>query len=161
MEKQNVRVVLRKLAALGVVWFLSVVPAMGVDDPPATVMLDTLQDLYEPVEFDHEMHMDGYDCETCHHHTTGNGTTHHVCGRCHANTFPSEEVGCIKCHGATAQSAEKGAPALYHIDKPGLNGALHLQCVGCHRQEGGVIRCSGCHALSVAGKKRFHLKNTD
>lgn len=144
-----------------IVWLLSAVTTMGMDDPPATVVLDTLQELYEPVEFDHEMHMEGYDCETCHHHTTGNGTEHPVCGRCHANTLSSEEVGCIKCHGATTHSVEEDIPTIYHIDKPGLKGALHLQCIGCHRQEGGTIGCRGCHELTDAGRKRFHLETTD
>lgn len=150
-----------------VVWLmLCGLPAAGMDadDAPASVTIDYLQELYEAVTFDHQTHADMYDCSACHHHTAGTGSQSENCKKCHALSAASDDVSCSGCH-----IYKKPAPAraenqttdtvVYHIDKPGLKGALHLQCLGCHQAENGPTGCQECHTFTPAGRKRFALKN--
>lgn len=136
--------------------------AMEIEDAPESVQLDHLQRLYEPVEFDHLMHAEVFACSICHHHTTGGGTQEPACLKCHAGSGAADEVACSACHPAKGMAI--GLPARspvngrYHIDQPGLLGAFHLQCLGCHRVESGPIGCQDCHSLSPAGIKRFNPK---
>ena len=74
--------------------------AMDIDEAPTGVTIDYLQELYEPVNFDHQMHAETYACNACHHHTTGDGTQDETCGKCHAN---SEAVGVVSCSGCHQQ----------------------------------------------------------
>ena len=152
------------LTVLLIVWLVSPAPragAMDVDDAPESVTLDYLQELYEAVEFDHGMHTDMFTCSACHHHTTGETPANDSCSRCHANPEPADDVACSGCHeqnqtGITPSS--DGTSNLYHIDKPSLKGALHLQCVGCHESESGPVGCFDCHSFTPAGEKRFKIK---
>lgn len=132
--------------------------AMDAADAPDSVTLDRLQHLYKAVEFDHRMHAESFDCAACHHHTAGGGTRAPGCTKCHADSPEAAEVACSSCHAASGPAV--GNPAgpdgnRYHIDRPGLLGALHLQCLGCHRAESGPLGCEECHALSPAGARRF------
>ncbi len=157
----------RKINILApVVWLiLSVLPASGMDaeEAPASVTIDYLQDLYVPVVFDHQMHSDMYNCNACHHHTTGTGTESDNCKKCHAASAASDDVSCSGCHkhstGAPAAAGNHTDDFIYHIDKPGLKGALHLQCLGCHLSEDGPTGCEDCHDFTAAGRKRFAVKN--
>lgn len=133
--------------------------AMEAADAPEAVTLDALARLYEAVEFDHRMHADSFACAACHHHTTGGGSQQPGCSRCHADSGEAGEVACSACHlaegpvaGRPTAEAEAGR---YHIDRPGLLGALHLQCLGCHRTEGAATGCEDCHAMNDEGRKRF------
>jgi len=144
----------------GVLVTVVTLPAMAMDaeDAPETVSLDVLQRHYETVEFDHRMHADGFECASCHHHSTGGGTRQPVCVKCHADSPEAAEVACSACHPAEGpvigREGEKPENR-YHIDTPGLLGALHLQCLGCHRTEGAAVGCEDCHRLSRAGVERF------
>lgn len=137
--------------------------AMESDDAPTTVTIDYLQDLYAAVEFDHHMHAENYACNTCHHHTTGAGAQNERCAKCHADSGLADDVSCSGCHQrkevtptALAKQPEK---TVYHIDKPAIKGALHLQCLGCHQAEGGPTGCQDCHAFTAEGRKRFAVHN--
>ena len=139
------------------------IKAMDADEIPSPLTLDRLQKLYEPVSFDHQMHAESFGCNACHHHTTGDGSQDSSCMRCHADSAAAAEVSCSACHAQdlTAKApatADKGTIS-YHIDKPSLLGALHLQCLGCHRAESGPTGCQDCHAMTDAGKKRFALQD--
>ncbi len=141
-------------------------PAMGMDadDAPETVKIDYLQELYEEVTFDHQTHVDMYDCSSCHHHTAGTGPQNETCEKCHAGDAASDDVSCSGCHEKTIPPIgpvikNPQETSLYHIDKPDLLGALHLQCLGCHQADDGPTGCRDCHAFTEAGKKRFRLKN--
>ncbi len=145
---------------------LSSLPALGMtaEDAPATVTIGYLQELYETVSFDHQTHSEMYECSSCHHHTTGTGTQSETCKMCHAAARASDEVSCSGCHIHKKTSASSAAnsttdTARYHIDKPSLKGALHLQCLGCHRSENGPVGCQDCHSFTSAGRKRFALEN--
>jgi hypothetical protein len=150
-----------------IVWImLCFLPAysMDADDAPESVTIDYLRDLYEPVIFDHQTHSDMYDCSACHHHTAGTGTQSEKCKKCHASSGASDDVSCSGCHKQkinASDPAENHATDInsYHIDKPGLKGALHLQCLGCHQSENGPTGCQECHPFTPAGRKRFALKN--
>jgi hypothetical protein len=139
-------------------------PVQGMCDqePPESVVLDYLHELYEPVHFDHQMHSEMYDCCSCHHHTTGDGVANKTCERCHSGSVPLEDVSCSGCHqykntGTPSQAVPAKGP-LYHIDKPDLKGALHLQCLGCHQSENGPTGCQECHEFTPEGRTRFALK---
>jgi hypothetical protein len=129
---------------------------------PEQVTLDSMAVLFEGVEFDHDMHTElGEDCSACHHHTTGTGTTDERCLRCHADSDEVEEVGCSDCHLANPFSAEniyKEALDRYqfHIDTPGLKGAYHWNCVGCHEEMDGPTDCEDCHARTPQGDAFYH-----
>ncbi len=142
-----------------ILWCTLPVRAMEKDDAPTAVTLDYLEELYAAVTFDHQMHAEGFACASCHHHTTGGGSQDESCRRCHADSGAADDVSCSGCHKqglpAKTTASDQKEKSLYHIDKPGLLGALHLQCLGCHRTEGGPSACQDCHALSPAGKKRF------
>jgi len=138
--------------------------AMNADDAPETVTIASLQELYEAVTFDHRMHIDLYDCSSCHHHTTGTGAHGARCEKCHAEAAATTDVSCSSCHeidAAIASPATKSAAGTnrYHIDIPVLKAALHLQCLGCHRDENGPMGCRECHGFTAAGKKRFAIKD--
>ena len=137
--------------------------AMDIDEAPTSVTIDFLQDLYGPVDFDHQMHAESYACNACHHHTTGDGTQDNTCAKCHANSAAADDVSCSDCHQqnktATVSHASPTEGTSYHIDKPGIKGALHLQCLGCHQTDDGPTGCQDCHAFSQAGRKRFAVRN--
>lgn len=141
------------------------IPASGMEaeDAPTTVTIDYMEELYEAVDFDHQTHSEMYDCSSCHHHTTGDTPQEQTCRKCHANSEASEDVACSACHKQnrtiSSPAAKSTDPFIYHIDIPGLKGALHLQCLGCHRSEGGPVGCRECHDFSPAGRKRFVLNN--
>lgn len=92
---------------------------------PRLVILDELESRYLPVPFDHEGHAGMADmaggCAACHHYTPEG----------------LEHPACKTCHSIEASEAE--------IHMPGLKGAYHRQCMGCHREWSGETRCGVCH----------------
>ena len=139
-------------------------PGLAMDqmDAPETVTIDTLANLYKPVEFSHKRHAKLARCKDCHHHTTGQEDMDPNCIRCHAHSPEASTVSCKDCHTQKQfypeqVTAAAGNPNLYHIDKPGLKGAYHLNCVPCHVKKNAPSHCEGCHALTDTGKQFFHL----
>lgn len=143
-----------------ILMFLSLLPdsVLSTDDPPDSITIDRLSELYQPVVFDHAMHLESYDCTTCHHHTTGDVTDNPACSRCHPSPGSKMKVGCYHCHLSGYCIDGKTKPVGYHIDIPGLKGALHLQCLGCHNKEGGPVGCTDCHAFTPPGEKRYQVR---
>lgn len=150
----------RKSAVMVVLSFLimifSLSPVIDVDgyELPEVVTIDILSELYEAVVFDHAMHEEMYSCGSCHHHTAGDEAQHENCKKCHAASAMFDDVSCISCHHQHTPP-EPLKKTIYHIDKLGLQGALHQQCVGCHTDESGPVGCTECHAYTLAGRKRF------
>ena len=73
------------------------------------------------VLFGHVEHIEDYgtdDCMTCHH-----------------NLEDDEIYNCSECHEDTGDD-----------DMPSRPDAFHLQCQGCHEDEGGPVECNSCHA---------------
>ncbi len=133
--------------------------AMSAEDAPESVEIDTLAELYGPVSFDHAMHTDVAQCSDCHHHTTGTDPTDPPCVKCHYGREEGETVSCTDCHAAEPFIQENlkklENPEIFHIDKPGLKGAYHINCLGCHQEVGGPTGCQDCHQMTEAGEKRF------
>jgi len=131
-------------------------------DLPDVVMLDKLANLYSGAEFDHEYHTEIIDdCTLCHHHSVGIPATDEKCIRCHNSENVLEKVACIDCHSAEPFSAQylsekEGMRDVYHIDKPGLKAAYHLNCLNCHVEMGGPEGCEDCHERTDQGDAFYH-----
>jgi len=138
----------------------ALVLSMDATDAPETVSIDIMSKLYGPVEFNHEMHADYASCQECHHHTTGDIVKDPNCARCHHNHDENDVVSCSECHAADRFNEKYlktlEDPKLYHIDKPGLKGAYHLNCIQCHEITSGPTGCVECHAMTEAGEKMFN-----
>jgi hypothetical protein len=97
----------------------------AAQESPKIIIIELLANLYGPVTFDHQRHaqMSGMesDCTLCHHHSTD--------GRMGS---------CQECHG--------GAANPQNMQQPGLRGAYHRQCLGCHREWNHESACEECHA---------------
>src|SRR3990172_988875 len=91
---------------------------------PDIIPLDKLVGLYEPVSFPHKLHADmekmGSGCMVCHHHNP-----------------PGRILSCGECHGGPSNPNNLG--------QPGLKGAYHRQCLGCHREWSHKTDCNICH----------------
>lgn len=89
---------------------------------PSVIVLGNTGSEYAPVPFDHQAHVTmgemGKGCETCHHFTSENSIT--------------------PCHDCHAEPKTFG--------QPGLKGAYHRQCLGCHSEWSHSNDCSKCHA---------------
>lgn len=130
-------------------------------DTPETVVIDALTQYYQPVEFNHQLHVDvAGDCSVCHHHTTGTGTTDQYCGKCHSKYEELVTVSCADCHSADPFSAEsihrQSQQDLFHVDMNGLKGAYHQNCLGCHSEMDGPTGCQDCHARTELGDKLYY-----
>lgn len=147
-------------AVLCVLQWLSPSAAMEAEDAPATVTIDYLKNLYEAVGFDHQLHTDMYQCNVCHHHTTGEPPAKKACRGCHDAPRSAAPVSCAGCHalGLTDREEEENPQQhAYHIDIPDFKGSMHLQCLGCHAADSGPTGCQECHAFTPEGRKRFSL----
>lgn len=126
--------------------------------------LGSIAQYYEPVQFDHELHVGliaDDECATCHHHTLGTPVLDPICQRCHENSQETEVVACRDCHPAKRFSAAYLASLeedinLFHQEKPGLQGAFHQKCLECHMEYGAPAGCQDCHARTEAGDKFYH-----
>jgi len=92
---------------------------------PDIRILDQIEDTEPPVRFNHKAHAEmvgmGNGCGTCHHYSP-------------VGAYPP----CSECHEKTPSNAD-------HLGKPGLNGAYHRQCMGCHREWSHDTKCVVCH----------------
>jgi hypothetical protein len=129
---------------------------------PDTVELDSLANHYSAVTFDHAMHVGvASGCVECHHHTTGGAPTDSNCARCHEGGGEAIAVACRDCHSSNRFSAEdlakiEGNQQLHHKGKPGLKGAYHQKCLGCHTAMGAPTGCQDCHTRNDEGDAFFH-----
>ena len=158
---QEVTQIIRVFRILGLVLlFVGNALAMDAADAPESVDIDTMALLYTAVAFDHAAHLDMAECAECHHHTTGEVPTESSCARCHDGSQEADTVACSDCHAARPFLHENLVklenPEIFHVDKPGLKGAYHLKCVGCHQDSGGPTGCQECHQMTEQGEKRFN-----
>ena len=90
-------------------------------DPPTKVKIDKMVNLYEATDFDHKMHTDVADnCKACHHKDD------------------PKSMACSGCH--KVELDEKNLAVI------GFKGAMHEQCMGCHKENGVADTCTSCHA---------------
>ncbi len=157
--------ILKIVGGIIVVMILSFAPQQGclAMEGPDSVEIDVLAQLYEPVTFDHAMHVDVTEdnCAACHHHTTGTPVDDEKCIKCHANSGEADEVACQECHSAKRFEADyldsiEADNTLHHTDKVGLKAAYHIKCMGCHEEMGAPTGCEECHARTEAGDKFYH-----
>ena len=123
--------------------------ASSVGPPMGYITIDRLSSRFAPVLFDHELH-DGYAaCVECHHHTLGEPPSDLACAACHRTGVTLRSTACVQCHPSDRfgkETGEQDSGGRYHIDTPGLVGAYHLNCIGCHEVIGtGPTDCEGCH----------------
>ena len=107
----------------------------GGEEPQGVIFLDMLSnvadatDHFGPVPFDHAGHAEWAEiaggCVLCHHHTP-EGAAHPACRTCHEVAFKHED-----------------------LRKPGLKGAYHRQCMGCHREWSHETKCKTCHVPRI------------
>ncbi len=98
----------------------AVVLADKASNAPETIVLKKLENLWQPVNFDHSMHVDvAENCTTCHHKPVGKNL---ACSECHKIPFDEKNLKVI-----------------------GLKGALHQQCMGCHKENKMDNSCDFCH----------------
>jgi hypothetical protein len=137
--------------------------AMNEMNAPEKMTINSLADLYTPVIFPHTWHTKMAGCKDCHHHTTGQQDRDPNCIRCHVQSREAGQVGCKDCHSKKQfypeQVTARDNPNIYHIDKPGLKGAYHLNCIPCHLEKNAPSHCEGCHALTDAGKQFFQVQS--
>jgi hypothetical protein len=81
-----------------------------------------------------------------------------LCAGCHHMTEKSAAKKipkCIVCHGLPFDPKEPG--------RPGIVGAYHRQCMGCHKtmgQKPQPLECAKCHA-EKKGKEKVQVKIPD
>ena len=98
--------------------------------PADVILLDMLSDVadakdhFGPVPFDHAGHAKWAEiaggCEVCHHYTPAT----------------AQHPKCVSCHEVAYRHED--------ISKPGLKGAYHRQCMGCHREWTHSTKCATC-----------------
>lgn len=135
--------------------------ARSTDQLPEVVELGRIVMFYDSVQFDHAGHLDLADgCASCHHHTTGSAPEKESCATCHRAGEPTATVQCADCHAVdpfTAEylAAQESGPQWFHVDKPGLKGAYHRNCLGCHERVGAPTGCQDCHPRNAEGDALF------
>jgi len=126
-----------------------------------SAVLRERNDDYEPARFSHRSHDNAYDgnCAVCHHRTAFHDPEDRVgqdmqelhammeirlgpaCSSCHGDMEDHQPEGCAHCHRLPNEADN---PA-----RPGLQGAYHRQCIGCHEGLPAASEvptdCSGCH----------------
>ena len=111
---------------------------------PEKVVIKELTERFEPVEFEHRKVYDALvknikgDKLAGYFHQSGAT----ICQGCHHNSPVSgQPPRCGSCHGKPFN--EK------YLHAPGIKGAYHRQCMGCHVEMGikkpANVECAGCH----------------
>jgi len=162
MKMSRKRKALCGLLVLLLLTCLSIGESMA--DGPEMVELGSIAQYYEPVEFDHEMHVgliESNECAICHHHTLGTPVLDPICLRCHVSSGETDSVACRDCHAAKRFNATYLAALeedihLFHVEKPGLQGAFHQSCLECHKKYEAPTGCQDCHVRTEEGDKFFH-----
>ncbi len=115
----------------------------SADLGPEIVMLDQVRGCYGTVRFEHLLHaqmsnMSG-GCVNCHHDADDK-----VEGAEPVTMTGPVIRPCRTCHETTS--------VVVTGDKPGLRGAYHRQCLGCHSDWAHENACGFCHADSTSVK---------
>ena len=94
------------------------------------------------VEFDHKTHADEYglSCGDCHHDENGEPL---------ADLKAGDPVqSCYECHDKDGRPRRDPAMSPEEWEKEQLKyyyGAIHENCMGCHKEMGGPKTCTECH----------------
>ncbi|MCP4714241.1 MAG: cytochrome C, partial [Deltaproteobacteria bacterium] len=114
------------------------------EDIPEKVIIKELEDKYGPVELPHRKIVrtlltnikDNKLADYFHN------KKYTICGSCHHNSPPSKKPPrCGSCHGAPFNEKD--------MFRPGIKGAFHQQCIGCHKtldlEKPKSVKCIDCH----------------
>lgn len=120
----------------------AVTATYGDADIPENVVIKDLAKQYDPVEFPHRkivkaLMKDISDDKLAMYFHSEAGT---LCQGCHHNTpVAKNPPRCANCHGAPFDETKPFVP--------GLLGAYHQQCIGCHENMGmkDPTNCTDCH----------------
>ncbi len=96
-----------------------------LDEAPVSITLGRQGATYAPVAFAHRAH--------AHMAETGEG-----CSGCHHYDQARPIQKCKNCHAVSRRRED--------LTKPDLKGAMHRQCIECHREWNPDGACSTCHA---------------
>jgi mono/diheme cytochrome c family protein len=115
---------------------------LPIEDIPEKVVLNKLEKKYQPVEMPHRKMVQSLvkrigDNKLAAYFHQSPGT---ICQGCHHNSPLSKKPPqCGSCHGKPFNDKE--------LNTPGLYGAYHIQCMGCHREMGleKPVGCTECH----------------
>jgi hypothetical protein len=99
-----------------------------LDEAPVALTLGTPDGRYGLVQFAHRAH--------AHMAETAKG-----CSGCHHYDQAGPIQPCRTCHATSRKRSDLG--------KPDLKGAMHRQCLECHRDWNAETSCSTCHAPAV------------
>ena len=115
--------------------------ALTGDDDPETVVIGHLAKEYAPTVFPHRKVVEklraGIEASDLARRFHGRDDL--LCQGCHHRSPSGQRPPlCESCHGAPFQQKS--------IHAPGLFGALHQQCIGCHQQMNLRTDCTFCHA---------------
>jgi hypothetical protein len=100
------------------------------EEVPDFLILDKLSELYVPVVFPHKLH-------------AAMGEMAEGCSICHHRNPEGPILSCSECHGGPSNPV--------NLRQPGLKGAYHRQCLGCHREWTHETNCVICHAKREPG----------
>jgi hypothetical protein len=123
-------------------------PGVVMDDIPETVTIQGLSKQYEAVKLPHRQIVTALADGIKDSRLAGffhNGTQA-LCQGCHHHSPPSKKPPqCTNCH---PKQWDENKPSM-----PGILGAYHLQCMGCHKQMKieKTAECIDCHALKPQG----------
>ncbi|MBI9086847.1 MAG: cytochrome c3 family protein [Desulfobacterales bacterium] len=119
-------------------------PTVAKADIPETVEIKAMADQYETAKMPHgkiirAIYDNLGDSRMARYFHQEPAT---LCQGCHHNSPPSvKPPGCASCHGAPFTDEAEG--------RPGLMGAYHGQCMGCHEKMGiekpAANDCTACH----------------
>jgi hypothetical protein len=122
----------------------------AADKIPEKVTIGRLSDRFEPAVLPHGKIVNALADKTRGSKLAGyfhseQGT---LCQGCHHNSPPAEKPpACSSCHGKTIEGTD--------AFRPGLSGAYHQQCIGCHTAMGiekpDARDCNACHVEKSKG----------
>lgn len=131
--------------------------SFSAETMPSLLILDRSHtnekvDDYEPVRFMHKAHASRLNgnCNECHHRVQKDKNDRIGEEIVFTDLDNRKPASCVSCH---QYANEKDAP-----DRPGLKGAYHEQCIGCHKKADSVnapTDCTGCHAKRTPDHKKF------
>jgi hypothetical protein len=115
---------------------------------PEKVTVDIMADEYQGATFPHRKIVKALSEKTKTSKLAAafhRGSSETLCMGCHHNSPPSlTPPRCVSCHNLNKEGAADG--------RPGLKGAYHGQCIGCHQQmkieKPGATDCTECHKES-------------
>lgn len=115
---------------------------------PENFILNNDSKMFKPVTFPHEMHAEIMsDCEICHHNSIEG--QYPSCKTCHGKPYDPKNSKILGIKVNRSGILKSGLMKYFesdYLEKPGLKGAFHRKCMGCHKEyDSGPVGCIECH----------------